>query len=65
MYMKKEYTVEDIWSNNDIEICDLLNKYARTVDEKDQKIQELMELIAEVKIKAPVDSEIFWFLSGV
>lgn len=63
--MKNEYTVRDVWSNNDEDICDLLNKYSRTVKEKDKKIQELKEVIAEIKSKAPVDSELFWLLSEV
>ncbi len=65
MYMKKEYTVQDIWNHNDEEICDLLNKYSRTVDEKDKKIEELKELLSEVRLKAPVDSDIFWLLDRV
>ncbi len=65
MYMKKEYTVQDIWNHNDEEICDLLNKYSHTVDEKDKKIEELKELLAEVRLKAPVDSDIFWLLDRV
>lgn len=65
MYMKKEYTVQDVWSNNDEEIVDLLNKYSRTVEEKDRKIEELRELLAEVHSKAPVDSDIFWLLDRV
>ena len=44
--MKKEYTVRDIWNNTDEEVCELLNKYSRTVEEKDKKIKELKELIA-------------------
>lgn len=62
MHMKKQYTVQDIWNNNDEEIADLLNKYSRTVEEKDRKIEELKELIAEVRSKVPVDSDIFWLL---
>lgn len=65
MHMKKEYTVQDVWNNNDEEIVDLLNKYSRIVDEKDKKIEELRELIAEVRNKAPVDSDIFWLLDRV
>ena len=65
MHMKKEYTVQDIWSNNDEELCDLLNKYSRTVEKKDRKIKELKDLIAEVRSKAPIDSEIFWLLDRV
>lgn len=65
MRMKKEYTVQDVWSNNDEEIVDLLNKYSRIVDEKDKKIEELKELIAEVRTKAPVNSDIFWLLDRV
>lgn len=60
--MKKEYTVRDIWNNTDEEVCELLNKYSRTVEEKDKKIKELKELIAEVRSKVPVDSDIFWLL---
>lgn len=60
--MKKEYTVRDIWNNTDEEVCKLLNKYSRTVEEKDKKIKELKELIAEVRSKVPVDSDIFWLL---
>lgn len=60
--MKKEYTVRDIWYNTDEEVCELLNKYSRTVEEKDKKIKELKELIAEVRSKVPVDSDIFWLL---
>lgn len=62
MHMKKEYTVRDIWNNTDEEVCELLNKYSRTVEEKDKKIKELRELIAEVRSKVPADSDIFWFL---
>lgn len=65
MHMKKEYTVQDILNNNDEEIVNLLNKYSRTVDEKDKKIKELKELIAEVRTKAPVNSDIFWLLDRV
>ena len=65
MYMKKEYTVQDIWNHNDEEICELLNKYVRIVEEKDKKIGELKELLAEVRLKAPVDSDIFWLLDRV
>ena len=65
MYMKKEYTVQDVWSNNDEEIVDLLNKYSRTVEEKNKKIEELKELIAEVRLKVPVDSDLFWLLDRV
>ena len=65
MHMKKEYTVQDVWDNNDEEIVDLLNKYSRIVDEKDKRIEELGELIAEVRLKVPVDSDIFWFLDRV
>lgn len=60
--MKKEYTVRDIWNNTDEEVCELLNKYSRTIEEKDKKIKELKELIAEVRSKVPVDSDIFWLL---
>lgn len=60
--MKKEYTVRDIWNNTDEEVCELLNKYSRTVEEKDKKIKKLKELIAEVRSKVPVDSDIFWLL---
>lgn len=60
--MKKEYTVRDIWNNTDEEVCELLNKYSRTVEKKDKKIKELKELIAEVRSKVPVDSDIFWLL---
>lgn len=63
--MKKEYTVQDIWNNDDKELCNLLNKYSRTVEEKDKKIKELKELIVEVRKKAPVDSDIFWLLDRV
>jgi hemerythrin len=63
--MKKEYTVQDVLNNNDEEIVDLLNKYSRIVDEKDKKIEELKELIAEVRTKAPVNSDIFWLLDRV
>ena len=65
MHMKDEYTVQDIWNNNDEEIVELLNKYSHTVEKKDKKIEELKELIAEVRKKAPVDSDIFWLLSRV
>lgn len=65
MHMRKEYTVRDVWSSNDEEIVDLLNKYSRIVDEKDKKIEELKELIAEVRIKAPVNSDVFWLLDRV
>lgn len=65
MYIKREYTVQDIWNNNDEEIADLLNKYSRIVDERDKKIRELKELLAEVRLKAPVDSDIFWLLDRV
>ena len=65
MYMKKRYTVQDVLNNNDEELADLLNKYSRTVDEKDKKIRELKELIAEVRTKAPVNSDIFWLLDHV
>ena len=65
MYMKKMYTVQDVWSNNDEEIVNLLNKYSRTVAEKDKKIEELKELIAEIRTKAPVNSDIFWILDHV
>ena len=65
MYMKKEYTVQDIWNHNDEEICELLNKYVRIVEEKVKKIGELKELLAEVRLKAPVDSDIFWLLDRV
>ena len=63
--MKKEYTVQDIWNNNDEEIVDLLNKYSRIVEEKDKKIVELRELIGEIRLKAPVNSDIFWLLDRV
>lgn len=65
MHMKKEYTVQDIWNNNDEEIVDLLNKYSRIVEEKDKKIVELRELIGEIRLKAPVNSDIFWLLDRV
>ena len=65
MQMKKKYTVQDVWNNNDEEVADLLNKYSRTVDEKDKKIKELKELIAEVRTKAPVNSDVFWLLDRV
>lgn len=65
MHMKKEYTVKDVWSNNDEEIVDLLNKYSRIVEEKDKKIEELRELIGEIHLKAPVNSDIFWLLDRV
>lgn len=45
MYMKKRYTVQDIWDNNDEDIVNLLNKYSRIVGEKDEKIKELKEMI--------------------
>lgn len=62
MHMRKEYTVQDVLNNNDEDLVDLLNKYSRTVEEKDKKIKELKELIAEVRSKAPTDSDIFWLL---
>lgn len=62
MHMKKEYTVQDVLNNNDKEIVDLLNEYSRTVEKKDKKIKELKELIAEVRSKAPVGSDIFFLL---
>jgi hemerythrin len=62
--MKKKYMVQDVWNNNDEKIVDLLNKYSRTVDEKDKKIEELKELIAEVRSKAPVGSDIFYLLDS-
>lgn len=60
--MKKEYTVQDVWNNTDEELCELLNKYSRIVEEKDRKFKEFEELIAEVRSKVPVDSDIFWLL---
>ena len=63
--MKKEYTVRDIWGNNDEDLVNLLNKYARTVEKKDKKIEELKELLAEVRSKAPIDSDIFWLIDRV
>ncbi len=48
MHMKKEYTVQDIWNNTDEELCELLNKYSRTVEEKDRKIEELKDLLVDV-----------------
>ena len=63
--MKKEYTVRDIWNSNDEEIVDLLNKYSCIVEEKDKRIEELRDLIKEVRIKAPVNSDIFWLLDHV
>ena len=65
MHIRKEYTVQDIWKNNDEEIVDLLNKYSHIVEEKDKKIEELRELIAEIRLKAPLDSDIFLFLDHV
>lgn len=65
MHMRKKYTVQDIWNNNDEDIADLLNKYSRTVEEKEKKIEELKELLAEVRSKAPVNSDIFWLLDRV
>lgn len=62
MEMKKKYKLKDVWNADDTELCDLLNKYASTVDKKDRKIEELTELIAEVRSKVPVNSDIFWLL---
>jgi hypothetical protein len=63
--MKKEYTVQDVLNNNEEEIVDLLNKYSRIVKGKDKKIEELRELMGEIRLKAPVNSDIFWLLDRV
>jgi hypothetical protein len=63
--MKKNYTVRDVWNNDDKNICKLLNKYSDIVEEKDKKIEELIELIAEIRSKIPIDSEIFYLLDRV
>ena len=65
MHMKKKYTVQDILSNNDEELVDLLNKYERIIYKRDKKIEKLRDLLAEVRSKAPVDSDIFWLLDRV
>ena len=43
--MKKEYTERDLWSSNDEEIVDLLNKYSRIVEQNDKTIEELRDFI--------------------